>query len=102
LARSEPILPLSFIDDSFFGIGIGAFAVTKPIEDLAFVVAAIRPIVTPNASDLIVSELSLVFGAVHPGKLTLAVEQPVLEFSFEGVTFSELTGSLSMIHFAYL
>jgi hypothetical protein len=94
--------PLALIDDSFLGVSVGALAVTEPVDDLALVEAAVGPVVPAIPSDLVLTELTLILGAILPYKLSLPVQETVLHLAFKCVALSELAGTLAMIDLAYL
>ena len=75
---------------------------SKAVNDLALIVAAIGPVVAAVTGDLVLPELSLVLGAVMPQEFSLAMQQSVLHLTLEGVALSELAGTLAVIHLADL
>jgi hypothetical protein len=102
VAVAEASDPLSFIHNSFLRVGVCTAAMSEAVNNLAFIVAAIGPVVAAITSDLILPELPLVLGAVMPQEFSLAMQETVLHLTLEGVALSELAGSLAVIHLADL
>ena len=99
---SEASDPLALIDHAFLGVGVGALAVTEPVDDLALVEAAVSPVVPAIPCDLVLPELTLVLSAILPYKLSLAMQETMLHFTLENVTLAEFTSALAVVDFTDL
>ena len=102
VAVAETSDPLALIHYTLLRVSVCAAAMSEAVYDLAFIVAAISPVVATVTGDLVLPELSLVLGAVMPQEFALAMQETVLHLTLECVALPELAGSLAVIHLAYL
>ena len=102
LSMPHAVQPLALVLHALFGIDVLALSMPEPILYLAVVGRLIRPLVTPDPSDLVVFEFAAVDRAVRPVELALAVEEPVLQVALVGVPVAELARSLTVVYFANL
>jgi len=102
VAMAKATDPLALINNPLLRVGVCAAAMSEAVNDLAFIVAAIGPVVAAVTGDLVLPELSLVLGPVMPQEFSLSMQETVFHLTLEGVALSELAGPLAVIHLAYL
>lgn len=99
---SHAILPLAVILNAFLFVYVFSSSVSEAIHDLAFIDAAVWPLVLARASDLVGGEFTTVDRTVSPLECTFAVKKTMLKLSLVGVSVSKLASSLPMVNFANL
>jgi putative flippase GtrA len=75
---------------------------SEAVNDLSLIEAAVSPVISTSTSDLILTELSLVFSAVLPDKFSFAMQKTMLHFTLKDVAFTKFTSSLAVVYLANL